>query len=156
MQWPAGLSHTLRPTELTCTAFWWTALCCTELHCTALHCTEWHSTALHCIALQNTAQHCTALHLTAMRYTLQIKKNKKKTCMYKKKCKKVSKGRFHCIGASIGTHQEIHCVPYAGFFWLKVWLFGGWAEIVLNQFEQKPSQITLHGNWNCSVSKTGT
>ena len=32
------------------------------------------------------------------------------------------------------------------FFGLKVWLFGGWAETSLNQFEQKLSKIILHGN----------
>ena len=32
------------------------------------------------------------------------------------------------------------------FFCLKVWHFGGWAETSLNQFEQKLSKITLHGN----------
>ena len=33
------------------------------------------------------------------------------------------------------------------FFWLNVWwLFGGWAEISLNQFEQKSQKITLHRN----------
>ena len=32
------------------------------------------------------------------------------------------------------------------FFCLKVWLFGGWAETSLNQFEQRLSKITLHRN----------
>ena len=34
------------------------------------------------------------------------------------------------------------------FFWLKVWLFGGWAKTSFNQFDQKPSKNTLHGYWN--------
>ena len=42
------------------------------------------------------------------------------------------------------------------FFCLKVWLLGGWAETSFNQFEQKLSKITLHGNKNCSAPKTGT
>ena len=32
------------------------------------------------------------------------------------------------------------------FFCQKIWLFGGWTETCLNQFVQKLSKITLHGN----------
>ena len=42
------------------------------------------------------------------------------------------------------------------YFCLKIWLFGGWAETSLNQFEQELSKITLNGNWNCSAPIIGT
>ena len=89
LQWIAGLSHTLHPTELTCTVFWWTALLCTELHYAVLHCTTLHCTKLHCTSLHWIAQYCialhyitlysTALHCTAICKTI-LKQANKKSC----------------------------------------------------------------------------
>ena len=68
-----------------------------------------NSYSLHC-----TAQHCTALHCTVQ------KKFKKCWGESQKKCQK---GQFYCIGATIRTHGESQCLPYAGFFYLlmKIW-----------------------------------
>ena len=42
--------------------------------------------------------------------------------------------------------QFLMMVTTISFFYLKVWLFGGWAETSLNQFEQKLLKIALHRN----------
>ena len=80
LHWIGGLSHTLHPTALFCTAFCaldCTAPTCNELHDAVIHCTPIHRSGLHFNGLywtgldctQRTATHCTALHYTELHCT---------------------------------------------------------------------------------------
>ena len=109
MQLTAGFWYTLHPTELTSTAFLWTALHCAALHwtaprCTALHCTAQHCTALHCIVLHSTALHYTSLHCTSLHFTA-LNFTALHYTATNKKCKKLSKRGFIVL-VQLSAHVE--------------------------------------------------
>ena len=106
----AGFSYTLRPTALTCTAFfapYCTAPTCDEMQGSVIHCTLLHWTALnfnqlHCAALQCPAVHCIALHCIALQWTALQKSAK----VCRKRENMFQKVGFHWIGVTICTHGE--------------------------------------------------